>query len=351
MYGCMITCKTMEDVAKQLGLSRVTVSSVLNDKAKKRNISLATVKRVTEYVEKIGFVPRKFAKQLRSTETTAGILYSGMLYSHLVDAFNKFCHNEFGQHGHLELVITPHNNIVNGIRELISRGVSRLIWIQTDTPEIEFTEGNTIMNLLKGVKTVIYNYRPDHGEWDQRLNVANIATVGIDRINGFTILAKELCKTGHSSAVLAWDYTNNKVGMKYCNPFIKEGFEIYHFSPADASLLIDEQAKIFAKEFIKLRNGITVDVVCFLNDELAGNFMKHISTMGIKIPEDVSITGFDGREFAGALLVPLTTLEVQVEEMTVYTKRFFEEKQIPAQVMITPKLILRESHRRSATGM
>ena len=81
---------TMEQIARELNLSRVTVSSVINDRFRERGISETTALRVRDYLAKRGYVPSRSAVDLRTGVRSAlGILYGGRLYSHLIEAFNE----------------------------------------------------------------------------------------------------------------------------------------------------------------------------------------------------------------------------------------------------------------------
>ena len=55
----------MRDIAEKLSLSRSTISSVLNDKWKEKNISEGTATRVLEYVEEIGYTPNLISLTLK----------------------------------------------------------------------------------------------------------------------------------------------------------------------------------------------------------------------------------------------------------------------------------------------
>jgi LacI family transcriptional regulator len=55
----------MVRIAEHLSLSRSTISSVLNDKWREKNISEATATRVMEYVEEIGYAPNLVSLTLK----------------------------------------------------------------------------------------------------------------------------------------------------------------------------------------------------------------------------------------------------------------------------------------------
>ena len=67
--------KSIKDIALDLGLSKTTVSFVLNNKGNKQNISKKTQDRILEYVQKVNYQPNQIAKSLKKGKTnTIGYL-------------------------------------------------------------------------------------------------------------------------------------------------------------------------------------------------------------------------------------------------------------------------------------
>lgn len=60
---------SIQDLARELGVSTTTVSFVLNGKAKEKRLSAALTKRVLDYAEKVGYRPNELAKSLRTGKT------------------------------------------------------------------------------------------------------------------------------------------------------------------------------------------------------------------------------------------------------------------------------------------
>ena len=78
----------MTDFAASLGLARSTVSYILNDKWRERNISPETVERVRRHAEATGFAPNFLGRMINGKVTTdAAILISDRLYDHHRQAF------------------------------------------------------------------------------------------------------------------------------------------------------------------------------------------------------------------------------------------------------------------------
>jgi DNA-binding LacI/PurR family transcriptional regulator len=58
-----------------------------------------------------------------------------------------------------------------------------------------------------------------------------------------------------------------------------------------------------------------VTAACFLDDEDAAFAMRELKRLGFRVPEDLSVTGFDGMPFTAALTPQLTTLRIPVARM------------------------------------
>jgi LacI family transcriptional regulator len=87
-------------------------------------------------------------------------------------------------------------------------------------------------------------------------------------------------------------------------------------------------------------------IVCG-NDILAIGAMLEARTMGLRVPEDISITGFDDLDFASQLDVGLTTIRVpnrEVGELAGDTLlAIIGGQSVPATTIVPTKLIVRQS--------
>ena len=81
---------TMTEVANELGLSRNAVSAVMNNRARKFGLSVATENRIREYIDKSGYVQARHALQTKTGDrnNTVDLLYCGEFprYSHVREA-------------------------------------------------------------------------------------------------------------------------------------------------------------------------------------------------------------------------------------------------------------------------
>jgi len=119
-----------------------------------------------------------------------------------------------------------------------------------------------------------------------------------------------------------------------------------------------DRGRSVIKELLKLRNPPTA--VFAMHDQAAISAMEGVKELGMKIPDDVAIVGFDDIELASYTDPPLTTIRVSMEELGKRAvKRLMElmgNKHQQSQMIILPvELVVREScgmmlHRKSRSG-
>jgi LacI family transcriptional regulator len=101
-----------------------------------------------------------------------------------------------------------------------------------------------------------------------------------------------------------------------------------------------------ARRLLNLHEPPTAVFIC--NDMMAIGFVRSAIEMRLKIPEDISIVGFDNIELCNYLYPTLTSIAQQKEDIAEKTIQLLldriEEPKLPPQlVLIPPKLIVRES--------
>jgi DNA-binding LacI/PurR family transcriptional regulator len=90
------------------------------------------------------------------------------------------------------------------------------------------------------------------------------------------------------------------------------------------------------------------DAFMCVNDRLAALLMHNLATLGVRIPDDVRMVGFDDIETAARLPVPLTTMRQPAAHLgTVAAKMLLERLECPSlparETMLSCELVVRES--------
>ena len=330
---------TMKDIARELRLSRVTVSSVVNGRAIERGLSPVTVQRVRDYLESRGYVPSRQAVSLRDGGGDAvGILHCDRLYSHLTEAFNRLTHAFAGSPRHLQIMVVSRDNLLDGARELIARGASRILWIHTRPPEVECAD-RVILNYLGGVTTVVYNYHFGHPPLERELLARGFYLVGVERLAGDRILARFLSDLGHRRAVFPDNAPRDPARRQVFSKMNVEAIPLAHPDRARPPLAAGE---FHAGEILKAMKKRHVTAAVFHDDELAGYTTVALQGLGVRIPRDLTVIGFDGLAIREAFAVPLTTLGVPVAKMVERAKAILNDP--PVQHRHCLNLTLLEGH-------
>jgi LacI family transcriptional regulator len=98
---------------------------------------------------------------------------------------------------------------------------------------------------------------------------------------------------------------------------------------------------------MKSFEGALPDAVFFYNDIMAMGALKACGMMGVKIPEDMSIVGFDDIEAASFTSPPLSTVALPKQEMGSLAAEILINtilrKEKPRNVSLSTKLVIRES--------
>jgi DNA-binding LacI/PurR family transcriptional regulator len=96
--------------------------------------------------------------------------------------------------------------------------------------------------------------------------------------------------------------------------------------------------------------------ICFSNDDLAIRAMDYLISKGVRIPEDVSVLGYDNIDISNDLKVPLSSIAQDYFEMAKSATNILllrvdgSDMPFPLQVFMKPKLVRRSSVRRMDAG-
>lgn len=119
----------------------------------------------------------------------------------------------------------------------------------------------------------------------------------------------------------------------------------------DRQLVITLSAKADDFDLPKLRRLVTksgVDAFICANDHTAANLMKALLSLGIKVPEEARVVGFDDVRYAGVLPVPLTTMhqpcaDIGAAAMSAMMERIQHPNLKARSIMLDAHLIVRQS--------
>ncbi len=344
----------MQQVAEQLELSRMTVSSVINGLARERGVKKETEQRVRDFLKKIGYVPSIYARRLRKKDVpTIGVLHAGFLMSHLLDAYQQFTNAMISRDSAVDIVALPRPESREGLEDFVGRGVPALLWIQNAKESAIQHERITEIfpYLAQFDKVIIYNHTPAEPEIEARMDELGIHRLVINRPAANRIAATFLAGLGHKVVALPDAEAGTLKDLHRRDPaeFVKAGITslIGLLEPGEECGVSVDWGRRYAERLAKAVRDQGVTAAWLYDDETAGYMLYYLAELGVHVPADLTLLGFDGLTIGEAFCPPLTTLAVPVTQMVARVCEILtapEESAGPLTHVFEPVLLQRRSH-------
>jgi LacI family transcriptional regulator len=296
---------SIKDVAARAGVSVTTVSHVLNDAPGKR-ITDATRERVRQAADQLGYSPSSVARNLRLqrsqmlaliSDEIATTPYAGQMILGAQEAASKA--------GWLLMLVNTGSDSefeAAEIQALKQRQVDGFLYATMYHREVVLPEA------VAGVPTVLL---------DARSTDRAVPSVVPDEVAGGRVATEELLRHGHSRI----GFVNNSDDI----PATHGRLEGYRTALNHAGLVYDERLVIArpsdtegglqgARRLLEATDRPTA-LFCF-NDRMAMGAYHAAAELGLRIPQDLSVVGFDNQELIADGLRPgLTTVALPHYEM------------------------------------
>ncbi|HEY1463551.1 MAG TPA: LacI family DNA-binding transcriptional regulator [Terriglobales bacterium] len=333
---------TMQEIARDLKISVVTVSKVLRNKG---SISAATRERVLQRVKELNYQPNWIARSLVTRRTyTIGLLLPDFMHSFFAE-IAKTVADEIRPHGY-HVVIS---------------------YFEED-PELERTEAEFLLSRQVDGLIVASSQSAEQADFFEGIRKRNVPLVLIDRpVEG--VNASFVGGNNNAMGELATEHLIELGCRRIAHlrgPHLGiaegrlEGFrdalERYGI-PIPENFIVeagyDDAAGYQAMKKLLEGPNIPDGIFCF-NDPVAIGAMKAIFESGRRVPEDIAIIGAGNVHYSDALAVPLTTVDQGTREIgKLAAELMFEQistKETPQArtVLVQPKLIIRKSTQRPA---
>jgi LacI family transcriptional regulator, galactose operon repressor len=303
--GELMARATIRDVAERSGVSITTVSHVLNEVAGKR-VSAKTRERVLLVAEELRYAPNQLARGLRTQRTRMiGFLSDRVSTTPFAGRMILGAQQAAAEAGSLLVLLNS-----GGDPELEEREVEALLERQVDGIVYAsfYHRIVTPPRSLEGTPVVLLDARTADG---------SISSVVPDEVGGSRAAVEELLAAGHRHIGFINNCDDIPARSLRLAGF-RQASEVYGV-PFDGSLVVERQSNAAGgfSGAIDLLTRATrpTGLFCF-NDHMAMGVYQAASTLGLSIPDDVSIVGFDDQELISDSLLPgLTTVALPHHEM------------------------------------
>lgn len=331
---------TLEDIAKISGVSRSTVSRVINNHP---NVSKKVRERVQDVINQTSFQPHAAARALVSNRSwTCGLIlprtitsfFTDPYYPYLIQGIAQACGKQ--NYTFSLFLLGDKEDEEKIFARIARRGFMDGILFQSDQI------GDTLIDKLadSGMPLVILG-RPFQGD---KLNY-----VDIDNIESVEVAVDYLFKTGHHRIGTITGPLNTTVGIDrkkgYVNSIKRNGARL------DESLIAEgtftEQS---GYDCMQKLLPAKPDAIFAASDQMALGAIRAIREYGLTIPDDISVIGFDDFQLPIPPSIQLTTVHQPInqfgnEALNLLLDIINHQNKKPRNIILKAELIIRESTR------
>ena len=295
----------LQDIADMAGVSRTTVSNVLYGKTKK--VSQATIDKVTQLLKEHGYVPNMASMVLNGQGSKLIGFVQGYQSAHGMDAFQDLfvgkllsvIQREASEKGFYVILIDGSSN--EKVIDIASRwDVDGLIIL--GYPEKQYRDLKKKLNK----KMILLDTYPENGY--------DFYNVGVDDYSGGFQVGNYLRQCGFEKALFLAE-TGDASDLYRWQGF-KQAMEMNaKFCSKSRYIRIDTQKERRLKQYEEmLPQFLQAGALAFSSDYNAIEAMNFFYDKGIKVPEEISIVGYDDSLYAEYVRPRLTTVRQNVEE-------------------------------------
>ena len=331
---------SIKDISKELGISITTISFIINKKAKNRIID-KVIKKVEDYIEKVGYEPNTSAQTLRTGKTKTIVFMAEDISDPFFSAVAKEMEEIAYKNGYKIIYCSTENN-KDRASELISLFQNRQVDAFIITPPENFE--HEIQELITQKNEVIMLF-------DRRYTSTAHNYVILDNFNGAKMAVNKLISSGCKNIAY--------VGLKSdfsCMSERLEGYKdaIKDYQSQPISLLLpfkDVKTKAGRIQFEKFINKHTaIDGILFATNGLAINGLKGLKELHKNIPDELAVITFDDRDLfelhtpsISVLSQPVPAMATELIKGTLELLRAKNDKKEIFQKILPGNLITRDS--------
>ncbi|MBP2412001.1 LacI family transcriptional regulator [Arthrobacter stackebrandtii] len=321
---------TLKDIAIEVGVSISAVSLVLNGRGEGR-VNAKVAARIQTVADDLGYVPNLLARGLKTKHSlTIGLLADGVASTSFAGSMVTGAQTAAAEFGYLLMLIdtvgmtgleTP------AVKALLQRNIEGLIVAPDYHSHVK------LPRVPRSMPIVVLDGRPAQGEADADWVVP-------DEVGGAATATRRLLQAGHRRIAMC-----NLDDERYIASSLRR--QGYEEAIRDAGLVPDpslhvtcaelsaEAARAMALELLQRADRPTA-VFCF-SDRLAFGVYQAAAQIGLSIPEDLSIVGFDNHPFVAESLLPgLTTIQLPHYAMGDWAARCLIRRSQHSQESIQP---------------
>lgn len=301
---------TIKDVAERAGVSIATVSYALNDK---NSVGKDTKRRILKIADEMGYVPNALAQGLLKKKTgIIGVIIPDISEVYTISFVKQL--EAYARKQGLYLMIGSTSTCFETEQEIITDFISKKVDGLIITPGNYYDE-NAYIELADYIK------KRETPFVMANLTFPNIECnyVVTDLEEGAYKITRYVLEQGFSDLVFVGGHLDHYYSSIRYSGF-KKALEEYDVKPRDKHYIKTDSNNYSYQDGVKLTRGIIEsgnlpEAVITVNDIMAYGLIDGFMQKDFKVPEDISITGFDNTDLAVPPGIQLTTVDIPLQEM------------------------------------
>jgi LacI family transcriptional regulator, galactose operon repressor len=324
---------TSHDVARLAGVSQPTVSRALRDQ---KGVSAATRGRVREAARSLGYVPSQAGRALSTRRTRKIGVISAELSNPFYPALIGPLHDALAGHGYRTVLFTDRGERPVELEPLLDGSLDGVVLTTSET-----TSSLPGELMARGVPFVMVNRTVD--------GVAADRCVAGNRV-GATAVAELLADLGHRRVAAILGPESTSTGQERAEGFrdalAHRGIDL----PPARMVRGPFDPDTGRRGLIRLMSTQTPPTAVFCgNDVIALGALNAAVSLGIDIPDRLTVVGFDDIPMAAWEAFDLTTVRVDLSQMArsvtdLLLKRLATPDAPARSIVLEPRLVMRGTH-------
>ncbi len=325
------------DIAKLAGVSIATVSRVVNGSDK---VSEKTRQRVLSVIEEAGYTPNVFAQGLGlNTMHTVGILVPDIADRYMSSSVS-FLEDQFHKNGY-EIILSCSGFTLerkqSHVQMLLSKRIDALILVGSTYAGNGASSQQTeyIREAAKQVPVFVVNGLVE-GD--------NIYCTVCDDFQAIYDVTTALIRRGRERILFLSDSQSYSAQQKlegYEKALTDQGRPVL----GDLKLKVSKNRIHYVRDILLEYTNLNFDSVVATEDAMAAGAIKYAAVKGLRIPEDISIVGYNNSVVAVATEPELTSVDSRIEQMCNDTVngiiKLLQGETIPQRITVTARLVKR----------
>ena len=355
----MKCAKLVEDLKRQIMSGEIRPGDKISSEnvlAKEYDISRQTVRKAIDILRNEGFLYAEhgrgtFCSDMIKQEGNSGNIavvmtyLSDYIFPYIIRGIDEVLEKE----EYSILLKSTHNYRkveAKCLEELVKKNIDGLI-IEPSKSQIAF-KNHDIFSMLERYRVpFVFVQGVYHGMEDKPY-------VLLDDEKGGYLITKHLIELGHKRIVGVFK-ADDRQGQNRHSGYVRALQEAgIWYDPSLVVWFHTEDMQSLPQEMIQeIVSKEQIDAVVSYNDRIAIQIINALEEVGVNIPEDISVTGFDDSEFAKNLKVPLTTIKhpqrkigEAAAELLIKLMKGYAVEDDKLHIMMEPELVVRDSTRK-----